>query len=240
MSDELADTAFLLTAIECASRKHSTQRRKDVHASPYVNHAIAVAHVVTADEVQPCRSANLKRRQGDAWRASALIRSFRSKHVAQTTVAWCHVTPLFNAENDRGEGGRRHRLKCAGQHANEIAQPRIMRNQQGACELVVDVGRHVQELGRAGLVQSSVYTDRFLDARRRFHQFGCVLRASRRRRNDDVWQQRADGGAHELSCPHAVFRQRAIEIRGSRLRAGIGMAQQEKRLHVVCRPSKAT
>lgn len=46
MSDERVDTAFLLQAIEFASRKHSTQRRKDVDASPYINHPIAVAHVL--------------------------------------------------------------------------------------------------------------------------------------------------------------------------------------------------
>ncbi len=46
MSDENGDTAFLLQAIEFASRKHSTQRRKDADASPYINHPIAVAHVL--------------------------------------------------------------------------------------------------------------------------------------------------------------------------------------------------
>ena len=46
MSDERADTAFLLQAIEFASRKHSTQRRKDAGASPYINHPIAVAHLL--------------------------------------------------------------------------------------------------------------------------------------------------------------------------------------------------
>ena len=46
MSDECADTAFLLKAIEFASRKHSMQRRKDVDASPYVNHPIRVAHLL--------------------------------------------------------------------------------------------------------------------------------------------------------------------------------------------------
>jgi len=35
-----------LKAIEFASRKHSTQRRKDKDASPYINHPIAVAHLV--------------------------------------------------------------------------------------------------------------------------------------------------------------------------------------------------
>ena len=34
MSEDRADTANLLKAIEFASRKHSTQRRKDVDASP--------------------------------------------------------------------------------------------------------------------------------------------------------------------------------------------------------------
>jgi len=46
MSDERADTAFLLRVVEFASRKHSTQRRKDVAASPYINHPIAVTHVL--------------------------------------------------------------------------------------------------------------------------------------------------------------------------------------------------
>jgi guanosine-3',5'-bis(diphosphate) 3'-pyrophosphohydrolase len=46
MSDERADTANLLKAIEFASRKHSTQRRKGKDASPYINHPIAVAHLL--------------------------------------------------------------------------------------------------------------------------------------------------------------------------------------------------
>jgi guanosine-3',5'-bis(diphosphate) 3'-pyrophosphohydrolase len=46
MSDERADTAFLLKAVEFASRKHSTQRRKNAEASPYINHPIAVAHLL--------------------------------------------------------------------------------------------------------------------------------------------------------------------------------------------------
>jgi guanosine-3',5'-bis(diphosphate) 3'-pyrophosphohydrolase len=46
MSEERADTALLLKAIEFASRKHSTQRRKDEEASPYINHPIAVAHLL--------------------------------------------------------------------------------------------------------------------------------------------------------------------------------------------------
>ncbi len=46
MSEDRADTANLLKAIEFASRKHSTQRRKDKEASPYINHPIAVAHLL--------------------------------------------------------------------------------------------------------------------------------------------------------------------------------------------------
>ena len=46
MPDERQDTARLLAAIEFASRKHSTQRRKDGDASPYINHPIAVAHLL--------------------------------------------------------------------------------------------------------------------------------------------------------------------------------------------------
>jgi (p)ppGpp synthase/HD superfamily hydrolase len=46
MSKGRVDTANLLKAIEFASRKHSTQRRKDKDASPYINHPIAVAHLL--------------------------------------------------------------------------------------------------------------------------------------------------------------------------------------------------
>ncbi len=46
MSEGRADTANLLKAIEFASRKHSTQRRKDGEASPYINHPIAVTHLL--------------------------------------------------------------------------------------------------------------------------------------------------------------------------------------------------
>jgi guanosine-3',5'-bis(diphosphate) 3'-pyrophosphohydrolase len=46
MSAERAEVTLLLAAIEFASRKHSTQRRKDEEASPYINHPIAVAHLL--------------------------------------------------------------------------------------------------------------------------------------------------------------------------------------------------
>ncbi len=46
MSEGRADTANLLKAIEFASRKHSTQRRKGEDASPYINHPITVTHLL--------------------------------------------------------------------------------------------------------------------------------------------------------------------------------------------------
>ena len=46
MADERPDTAILLAAIEFASRKHSTQRRKNEETSPYINHPIAVTHLL--------------------------------------------------------------------------------------------------------------------------------------------------------------------------------------------------
>ena len=46
MSEGRADTANLLKAIEFASPKHSKQRRKDKDASPYINHPIAVTHLL--------------------------------------------------------------------------------------------------------------------------------------------------------------------------------------------------
>jgi guanosine-3',5'-bis(diphosphate) 3'-pyrophosphohydrolase len=41
-----ADLGLILLALAFASRKHRDQRRKDVHASPYINHPIALANVL--------------------------------------------------------------------------------------------------------------------------------------------------------------------------------------------------
>ncbi len=46
MSDEGVSTAILLRAVQFAAGKHQTQRRKDVGASPYINHPIEVAHLL--------------------------------------------------------------------------------------------------------------------------------------------------------------------------------------------------
>lgn len=40
------DTALLLAAAVFAARKHSTQRRKDADATPYINHPLALADVL--------------------------------------------------------------------------------------------------------------------------------------------------------------------------------------------------
>ncbi len=42
----LNDYALLLTAIDFAARKHKDQRRKDVGASPYINHPVYVARLI--------------------------------------------------------------------------------------------------------------------------------------------------------------------------------------------------
>ena len=40
------DLALILKALEFAATKHKDQRRKDVNASPYINHPIALANVL--------------------------------------------------------------------------------------------------------------------------------------------------------------------------------------------------
>lgn len=45
MKDE-NDLAFMLRTAAFAARKHSAQRRKDAEASPYINHPIALAHLL--------------------------------------------------------------------------------------------------------------------------------------------------------------------------------------------------
>lgn len=44
MKQEKANTALLLNAIAFAAHKHKDQRRKDIEASPYINHPIALAN----------------------------------------------------------------------------------------------------------------------------------------------------------------------------------------------------
>jgi hypothetical protein len=46
MTERYAD---LLAAISFAAAKHSTQRRKDVDASPYINHPLQLAHVLATE-----------------------------------------------------------------------------------------------------------------------------------------------------------------------------------------------
>ena len=43
------DIALLLRALGFAAERHSRQRRKDVEASPYINHPIALANVLAAE-----------------------------------------------------------------------------------------------------------------------------------------------------------------------------------------------
>lgn len=43
------ETALLLDALAFAADKHRNQRRKDVDASPYINHPIALARVLAVD-----------------------------------------------------------------------------------------------------------------------------------------------------------------------------------------------
>jgi guanosine-3',5'-bis(diphosphate) 3'-pyrophosphohydrolase len=47
--NDLSDTKLLVRAIEFAARKHRMQRRKDVDASPYINHPIAVMSVLCVE-----------------------------------------------------------------------------------------------------------------------------------------------------------------------------------------------
>ena len=46
MPNERVSTTILLRAVQFAAGKHQTQRRKDVDASPYINHPIEVAHLL--------------------------------------------------------------------------------------------------------------------------------------------------------------------------------------------------
>jgi guanosine-3',5'-bis(diphosphate) 3'-pyrophosphohydrolase len=43
------DIALVIRAVEFAAQKHRMQRRKDSDASPYINHPIALMHVLCID-----------------------------------------------------------------------------------------------------------------------------------------------------------------------------------------------
>jgi GTP diphosphokinase / guanosine-3',5'-bis(diphosphate) 3'-diphosphatase len=47
----MTDLATFVKAVDFAARKHRFQRRKDVDASPYINHPIAVANVLATEAV---------------------------------------------------------------------------------------------------------------------------------------------------------------------------------------------
>lgn len=46
VQDREADVARVLRAASFAAEKHRTQRRKDIEASPYINHPLALAHLL--------------------------------------------------------------------------------------------------------------------------------------------------------------------------------------------------
>ena len=47
MTDQTMEPALVLAAANFAAQKHSTQRRKDPDSSPYINHPIEVAHLLS-------------------------------------------------------------------------------------------------------------------------------------------------------------------------------------------------
>jgi len=49
MTENQNDLAVIFKALEFAAFKHKNQRRKDVDASPYINHPIALAKVLTVE-----------------------------------------------------------------------------------------------------------------------------------------------------------------------------------------------
>ena len=46
---DVASLSILIHALSFASRKHSTQRRKDADASPYINHPIALVSILAVE-----------------------------------------------------------------------------------------------------------------------------------------------------------------------------------------------
>ena len=48
-SGEAAGMVLLLKAASFAANKHRNQRRQDVEASPYINHPLALAHILASE-----------------------------------------------------------------------------------------------------------------------------------------------------------------------------------------------
>ena len=62
MSKELDREAFpnFVRALAFASQKHTHQRRKDVYASPYINHPIALASILAVEAAINDRNGHLR------------------------------------------------------------------------------------------------------------------------------------------------------------------------------------
>jgi GTP diphosphokinase / guanosine-3',5'-bis(diphosphate) 3'-diphosphatase len=80
----MTDTTLVLTAAAFASRKHSTQRRKDAAASPYINHPLELARLL-ADE-------------GGVTDVVTLCAALLHDTVEDTDTTLDELTALFGAE----------------------------------------------------------------------------------------------------------------------------------------------
>ena len=78
------DAAAILKAAHFAADKHRTQRRKDAEASPYINHPIAIAHVLAAE--------------GDVTEIAVLVAALLHDTVEDTETTSVELESLFGTE----------------------------------------------------------------------------------------------------------------------------------------------
>ena len=76
--------ALLLEALAFAAHKHRAQRRKDVEASPYINHPIALARILTVE--------------GGVTDLKTLIAAVLHDTVEDTDTTFEEITAMFGAK----------------------------------------------------------------------------------------------------------------------------------------------
>ncbi len=101
----MTDLSLLIRAVDFAANKHRDQRRKDIHTSPYINHPIRVAHILSdigmVNDVEVLMSAVLHDTVEDTETTLNEIEDIFGKKVAEIVAAVTDDKTLSKAERKK-------------------------------------------------------------------------------------------------------------------------------------------
>ncbi len=104
-TDAAAGLPLILKALEFAAHKHRDQRRKDALASPYINHPIALANVLTQEggvsDPVVLAAALLHDTVEDTQTTPAELREYFGEHIAGVVAEVTDDKNLLKAERKR-------------------------------------------------------------------------------------------------------------------------------------------